>query len=338
MSCNRGTIKNGGVGSLKKGNEIIWLLSVILLVGVILLFIGSTRNKDSTKEKGQEITAQSTQTSDQETNSSEPVINIKPTKIPVSETFIDGTGMTLETRISTPENYKRIAVTDGSFGQYIRKFPLLEDGAKVMLYNNTEKWTQKLHAAVFDVSIGEKDLQQCADSIIRMYAEYFYAAGKFEQIKFHLTNGFLMKYTTWRDGYRIKVVGNDVTWVKKQEEDTSYEGFLKYLTSVFLYAGTISLNKEGKEVKMSEMQIGDMFIYGGSPGHCVLVVDIAENEKKEKCFLLAQGYMPAQGFHVIRNPKHMEDPWYYESEFSYPFETIQWTFQEGSLKRFEGFE
>ena len=63
------------------------------------------------------------------------------------------------------------------------------------------------------------------------------------------------------------------------------------------------------------------------------VVYTYENEAGEKAFLLAQGFMPAQSFHIIKNPAHSEDPWYYESEVKYPFRTQEYTFGEGSLKR-----
>ena len=53
----------------------------------------------------------------------------------------------------------------------------------------------------------------------------------------------------------------------------------------------------------------------------------------EKAFLLAQGYMPAQEFHVLKNPLHEDDPWYYVSELSYPLRTPEYTFNEGSLMR-----
>ncbi len=45
-----------------------------------------------------------------------------------------------------------------------------------------------------------------------------------------------------------------------------------------------------------------MFIKGGSPGHCVMVADVAPEQDSGRCFLLAQGYMPAQEFQIIKNP------------------------------------
>ena len=63
-----------------------------------------------------------------------------------------------------------------------------------------------------------------------------------------------------------------------------------------------------------------------------MVADVCENEKGEKAFLLAQGYMPAQEFHLLKNDRHPEDPWYYEEEVTYPFSTPEYTFDEGSMR------
>lgn len=64
----------------------------------------------------------------------------------------------------------------------------------------------------------------------------------------------------------------------------------------------------------------------------VMVVDVCENPEGKKAFLLAQGYMPAQEFHVLKNDLHEENPWYFEEEVEYPFHTPEYTFEEGSLK------
>ena len=166
-----------------------------------------------------------------------------------------------------------------------------------------------------------------------MYAEYFWNTKQYDRIAFHYTSGFLAEYPKWREGNRIKVDGNTVKWVKSAGYDDSYECFVAYLKNVFSYAGTLSMYcEEAVEIPLGEAKAGDVFLYGGSPGHVVMIVDVCENEDGEKAFLLAQGYMPAQEFHLLINETHLEDPWYYESEISYPFSTPEYTFQEGSLK------
>lgn len=57
------------------------------------------------------------------------------------------------------------------------------------------------------------------------------------------------------------------------------------------------------------------------------------DDSGRKCILLGQGFMPAQQFHVLKNPLHEDDPWYYVDELTYPLQTPEYTFEKGSLKR-----
>lgn len=248
------------------------------------------------------------------------------------ENLIDKAGETLETRIGVPAGYERVSAEEGSFAEFLRQYPLKPAGAKVLLYDGSEKSNQDDHVAVFALPIEEYDLQQCADSVMRIYAEYFWATEQYDRIQFHFTNGFLAEYTKWRDGYRISVNGNNVSWIKSKSKDASYECFVRYLRSVFCYAGTLSMEKESEPTTLQKLKAGDVFLYGGNPGHVVMVADVCENEQGEKAFLLAQGYMPAQEFHLLKNDAHPEDPWYYEAEVTYPFHTPEYTFREGSLR------
>lgn len=328
-----------GVGMIRKVG------GLLLLIGLIVISIsGCTKDKNSSSEKlnGQEeqIIADVDEKGVQEGKQQENVeLDYDETttedldKQDVS--FIDSSGNTIETRIQTPEGYTRIEVTDNSFGDYLRNFPLKEDGSPVLLYDGSEKRNQSAHIAVFDMRISNKDLQQCADSVIRMYAEYYYANQQYDKIKFHFVSGFLCEYEKWQAGYRVKVSGNDVSMQKTKGYDDSYETFEKYLDTVFSYASTLSLDKESSPIDIADLQIGDVFLKGGSPGHVVMVVDICENERGEKAFLLAQGFMPAQEFHVLKNPASDHDPWYYVKEVKYPFRTSEYSFDEGSLKRLE---
>ena len=103
-----------------------------------------------------------------------------------------------------------------------------------------------------------------------------------------------------------------------------------------MYAGSYSLEQELQSVKnLHEMQIGDVFIEGGFPGHAVIIVDMAQHKSSgEKIFLLAQSYMPAQDVHILRNPaKWRADPWY-DLEFGDELRTPEWIFQKNQLRRF----
>jgi hypothetical protein len=250
---------------------------------------------------------------------------------------IDPDGATITARFKAPPGYVRVLSEAGTFENYLQEFPLKKRGSKVYYFDGREKPLQDVHEAVLDIDTGNKDLQQCADAIMRLRAEYLYLNEQYDKIQFNFTNGFPALYNKWAEGYRIKVKGNKATWYKASDQsDYSYETFMRYLEIVFTYAGTISLSKEMISVPVDDVRIGDVFIYGGSPGHAVLVVDLAVNESNgNKIFLLAQSYMPAQDMHLLKNP--VDDslsPWYDLSETDKLY-TPEYTFEKTELKRFD---
>lgn len=252
--------------------------------------------------------------------------------LPTVSDFINSEGNNLRERFIAPEGYKRVEVDDGSFAQFLRNYPLEPDKSPVYYFDKREK-PGNGHAAVFSMEVAEEDLQQCADSVMRIYAEYLYKTNQQEKIKFHFVDGFLCDFLHWSQGYRVKFSGETAHWEKATDFDGGEESFKKYLHIVFAYSSTLSMEKEAVPVSLSQIQAGDIFINGGSPGHVVMIADICENDKGEKAFLLAQGFMPAQSFHIIKNPAHPENPWYYEKEVTYPFRTENYSFSEGSLMR-----
>lgn len=256
---------------------------------------------------------------------------------PKQKSLLNPSGATLEERFLPPDGYERLEKPVGSLQGFLRNYALKPDKSPVLLYDGSKKKKQDVHAAVFSMPLVEGDLQQCADSAIRIYGEYLWSVGAYDAISFHLTNGFLMDYPSWRSGKRLSVEGNQVRWEPRAAFDDSRENFVKYLRQVMVYAGTRSLENESGDAELSQILAGDLFIRGGSPGHCVMVVDVAEDQAGNKCFLLAQGYMPAQEFHVLKNPLHKEDPWYYVSEIKDSLVTPEYVFEKDSLKRWKAF-
>lgn len=244
-------------------------------------------------------------------------------------------GQTIKERFLPPANFKRSAVTPGSFAEYLRALPLKAHGSPVYYYDGEIKNRKDVHAAVIDMDIGDRNLQQCADAIMRLRAEYLFKKKAYDQISFHFTNGFRADYARWRAGHRIIVDGNEVRWSDVHSPNESYEHFRRYLDLVFAYAGTLSLEKELVPVSIDSIQIGDVFIKGGSPGHAIIVVDLAENETNgERLFLLAQSYMPAQDIHLLHNPRDKRlSPWY-SNRFSGRLVTPEWMFEKEQLRRF----
>ena len=142
-------------------------------------------------------------------------------------------------------------------------------------------------------------------------------------------------FDKWRKGYAISINGNSISWVASSKNNSSYDSFKRFMRIVFAYSGTLNMDYASKKIKLSEAKVGDIFIRGGSPGHVVMIADICKNAKGKKAYLLAQGYLPAQEFQVLKNPLHEENPWYYEDEIKYPLRTPEYSFEKGSLRRYK---
>ncbi len=318
--------------------HIIFLLMVFLLPVLASCNAGPGRTADLPQTEVTEHDPETEALSSENVTEdcSEEVSDSPATKTIPEETggsFILPEGTDLESRFTVPKGYVRTTCPEGSFGSFVRRYPLKPDGSPVLIWNGKPKGNQKDHCAVFAMHVEEEsDLQQCADSVMRIYAEYFRATLQYDRIRFHFVSGFLCDYDHYIAGNRVRVNGSDVTWVLSQPAEDSDRVFDEYMKIVSAYASTLSMVRESVPAELHDLQIGDVFLQGGSPGHVVMVADICEKEGK-KAFLLAQGYMPAQEFHIIKNPLHEDDPWYYEEEVRYPFRTQAYTFSEGSLRR-----
>lgn len=248
--------------------------------------------------------------------------------------YINISGMTIKERYSLPQGYSRVSAEEGSFGEFLRNQRLKPYGEKSLYYDGREKPSAGIYDGVMDVDIGNRDLHQCADAIMLLRGEYLYSLGAYEDINFNFVSGFRAEYKKWTDGYRIKVNGNKVEYYRGADPSNTHEDFRKFMDMVMAYASTLSLEKELESVHIQDLDIGDVFIIGGSPGHAVIVVDVAESADNEKMFLLAQSYMPAQQTQIIINPMDRDiSPWY-SLDGKDELITPEWRFSLDNLKGF----
>lgn len=221
---------------------------------------------------------------------------------------------TLAQRIAPPPGFERVPAPDGSFAAWLRGLPMRPEGAPVLTYTGKPKWRQDVHVAVVDIDVGKRDLQQCADAIMRLRAEWLYGLGRDKDIAFNDTDGKRRRFSA----YGRK----------------DHAGFRKYMDLVFAYAGTYSLERELKQVLPENIAVGDVFIKGGFPGHAVLVADMVENAATgEKRFLLLQSYMPAQDIHVLKNPGSGDGSPWYAAPVGDQLTTPEWVFPRTALRR-----
>ena len=243
---------------------------------------------------------------------------------------------TIKERFTAPKKYSWVKENPDSFGFFIENFKLKKYGSPILKYDGTEIATQNLHEAIFDIDTGTKDLQQCADAVIRLRAEYLFKTKKFGEIKFHFTSGDLMKWNDYKNGTRAFVNGNSVSFRKTENLDDSYQNFRNYLDLIYTYAGTISLNKETFPVTDNKnLKSGDVLITAGSPGHVVFIAGVSKNAEGKKLYLLAEGFTPAQSIHVLKNPFDPKiSPWYELDVNSEQTKTARYLFKPTNFRRF----
>ncbi|MDA9107177.1 DUF4846 domain-containing protein [Flavobacteriaceae bacterium] len=245
--------------------------------------------------------------------------------------------LTIETKYNPPEGFERI-YNDG-YSKFLRQFPLKNNNI-VKYHYGEEKINNDIWDAVFDYDIGKHDLHQCADASIYLNARFKYDNNNLEEISYSFTSGYLFKYKNYLNGITPKPYQNSQRrWLVKEEQAeervNNYETFFNYLEILWTWAGTLSVNNlDTKSIEIEEIQPGDIFIKGGSPGHSVTVVDVVKNNNNNKVlFMLAQSYMPAQENQILINPQN-GSVWYTLDEFK-DIITPQYLFTVNQLKRFK---
>lgn len=211
----------------------------------------------------------------------------------------------LAERFPPPAGFNRIRAIPGSFQAWLRDLPLRPIGTPVRAFDGRLILAAEdpRLAAVLDWDLSTKDLQQCADSIIRLRAEWAYHRNPHADIGFDFTSGHRCSWCKWRLGYRPAVLGDSVRFFPTAGDDDSEASFRDYLNKLFQYAGTVSLYRESRPAILGDGRPA-FLIHPGTPGHVIQILDCATDSTRPGQFalLLGQGYMPAQDFHILTAP------------------------------------
>jgi hypothetical protein len=213
---------------------------------------------------------------------------------------------------SPPAGFVRVHAAPGSFAEFLRTLPLQPEGSPVVDFRGNKLYGDGRHpniVAVADIDIGTKDLQHCADAIIRLHAEWHYGRGEHD-ISYRTVSGQALSYRGYVAGDRARLEGKNITVERTapaQKDDHAL--FRGWLDDVFSWAGTSSLERDGTMVSSAaEMRAGDFFVMRGAPfGHAVLILDVARDERGRTALLLGQSYVPAQSFQVLATAG---SPWF----------------------------
>lgn len=221
-------------------------------------------------------------------------------------------------------------VTDkNSWPYFLQHLP--EKEALILDYTGRAVGNQEKHTAIIIYDVGAKDLQQCADALIRLRAEYLFAQNRADEISFQFTSGDAFGFAAYCNGKMPVAKGNGVTFITSSPKPKNKASLRNYLDIVYTYAGTLSLAQELKDAL--DFSIGTVVLKAGSPGHCFIITDEATIEGK-RVFKLVEGYTPAQSIYVLRNTEEPELGHWHRLK-SGSIHTASYDFRTYELKRFE---
>ena len=243
----------------------------------------------------------------------------------------------LQKRFRPPRGFVRTKASKRSFLWWMRRLPIQPRGSAVYYFDGRKKPSQSHHVGVIDLDIGRRDLQQCADAVMRVWSEYLWYRGLQRYTSFNFLDGSPNPWKHWQRGLRPTFRRRrPPRWSKRRRSDKTYKNYRRYMRFVMAYSNTTSLEHQLKKIKCRSARAGDILLVGwrqGQPGHAILLLDEATNKRGKKAFLLAQSYMPAQSFHVLKAPVQSTSPWY-----AFPkrgkIKTPEWTFNTKQCYRF----
>jgi hypothetical protein len=231
---------------------------------------------------------------------------------------------TLLERFPTPTGYTRVSAGAGSFGSWLRRLPLRPPGSPVLAFDGRR--IDAPAAAVIDLDVGASDLQQCADTALRLHAEWLRAAGRTDELAYHFTSGHRSAWNDWLAGERFAVAGSQVERRWGPGRTDSPASWRSWLDLVFNYAGTRSLARDSRGIpEDAPLQPGDVFVEAGSPGHAIVILDVARGPGGHALALLGQGFMPAQDAHVLQADDTLDGAWFPLPEAGGSLQTPAWS-------------
>ena len=249
--------------------------------------------------------------------------------------YINESGDSISTRVRVPEGFKRVTYPQGSFEEYLRNYKLKKYGTPIINFDGSEYFAQHWHDAILEIPVPKNGLQQCADALMRIRAEYLWNKNLQHKIGFKFTSGHYCSWKQYAEGYRPKINGSKVKFLKTTNANYSKSNFYNYLNLIFTYAGTASLHAELPKVKIKDLKIGDMLIQPGFPGHIEIIADEIINSNGEKMYLLVQGNTPAQNVCLLKNFEDIDiSPWYRFAE-NEPVYTPSYYFDKPVFIRFK---
>lgn len=195
----------------------------------------------------------------------------------------------------------------GSWQHFLQQLTVKD--TPVVDYRGKQVRQQWKSAGVIPYDVGTRDLQQCADALMRLRAEYLFGQERYKEIGFHFVSGDYYAFEDYCAGKKPVPDGNGIRFVTGSSAERTHASLRKYLDLVYTYASTISLARDLQPA--AGFAVGTIVVTPGSPGHCFMIIDEGRDSNGGKLYRLAESYTPAQSIYVLRNPEGEDgDPWH----------------------------
>jgi hypothetical protein len=215
-----------------------------------------------------------------------------------------------------------------SWAQFLQQLPVRN--SPIVDYRGKPIAHQSKSVGVLPYDVGSRDLQQCADALMRLRAEYLFSQGRWEEIGFRFVSGETFRYKDYVKGWRPRAAGGRARAGETAAAPVTHATLRTYLDIVYAYASTLSLHRD--LLPATDFAIGTVIITPGSPGHCAMIVDERIDARGEKRYKLVESFMPAQSIYVLRNEAD-GSPWHRLQQGV--IQTASYTFRRYDLRRFE---
>ncbi len=211
------------------------------------------------------------------------------------------TPVTVALRFAPPPGFERVSLPDSSFGAWLRRLPLKPEGSALYDFQGRLQKSagDTTLAAIIDLSVKGRRLEQCMDILARLYSSYCRERGKSSGLVWPLPGGTPLSFKEWQQGKRPLFSGSRYR-VLAGKTPASGNTLRGYLNTVYELSGTQTFYFACPRVSRAEIRPGDFIVKKGGSGHAVLILDVARNKNGETRVLIAQGDTPAVPLHILR--------------------------------------
>ena len=204
---------------------------------------------------------------------------------------------------SSLRGFTQFAAEPESWCEWLRLLPLAAPGTPVKNYRGeiVVPGDDEHLAAVVAIDIGNQDIQQSADVVLRLFAEWRWFVG--DLLMLYLSDAKLeLPLEKWRAGERLVSAGKQQKWVAQEppQSKLDHAAFRAYLDSVFSSSDFRALIAESVAITPESLAPGAFFLHEGHPSEVVVVLDVATSRSGERAMILMQALNPAESIHVLR--------------------------------------